>query len=45
VRTAQEALTRIARRAPGKTVQLRVQRGQQVAEIPIEVTERPRAQR
>jgi Do/DeqQ family serine protease len=45
VRTAQEALTRIARLAPGKTLQLRVQRGQQVAEIPIEVTERPRAQR
>ncbi|MEZ5458701.1 MAG: trypsin-like peptidase domain-containing protein [Steroidobacteraceae bacterium] len=45
VRTAQEALTRIALLAPGRTLQLRVQRGQQVADVPIEVTERPRAQR
>jgi serine protease DegS len=45
VRTAQEALTRIALLAPGKALQLRIQRGQQVADVSIEVTERPRAQR
>jgi serine protease DegS len=45
VRSAQEALTRIAQIAPGRTVQLRVQRGQQVAEVPVTVGERPRATR
>jgi Do/DeqQ family serine protease len=43
VRSAQEALTRIAQLAPGRTVQLRVQRGQQVAEVSVTVGERPRA--
>jgi Do/DeqQ family serine protease len=45
VRSAQEALTRIAQLAPGRTVQLRVQRGQQVADVPVTVGERPRATR
>lgn len=45
VRSAQETLTRIAQLAPGRTAQLRVQRGQQVAEVPVTVGERPRAPR
>jgi Do/DeqQ family serine protease len=45
VRSAQEALTRIAQLAPGRTVQLRVQRGQQIADVPVTVGERPRATR
>jgi Do/DeqQ family serine protease len=45
VRSAQEALTRIAQLRPGRKVTLRVQRGAQLADLPVDVTERPRARR
>jgi Do/DeqQ family serine protease len=43
VRSAQEALARIAQLQPGRKVTLRVQRGEQVADLSVDVTERPRA--
>ena len=43
VRSAQEALARIATLTPGATLTLRVQRGAQVAEVKVAVAERPRA--
>ena len=43
VRSAQEALARIATLAPGVTLTLRVQRGAQVADVKVAVAERPRA--
>lgn len=45
VRSAQEALTRIAQLRPGRKVTLRVQRGAQLADLQVDVTERPRARR
>ncbi len=45
VRSAQEALTRIAQLRPGRKITLRVQRGAQLADLPVDVTERPRARR
>lgn len=45
VRSAQETLTRIAQLKPGQRVTLRVQRGERVADVAIDVTERPRARR
>ena len=43
VRGAQETLARIARKTPGGKVLLRVQRGVQVADVEVQLTERPRA--
>jgi S1-C subfamily serine protease len=43
VRSAQEALARIATLTPGATLTLRVQRGAQVADVKVAVAERPRA--
>jgi serine protease DegS len=43
VRSAQEALARIATLVPGTTLTLRVQRGAQVADVKVAVAERPSA--
>jgi Do/DeqQ family serine protease len=43
VGSAQEVLARVAQARPGSKLALKVQRGREVAEVPIEVTERPRA--
>ncbi len=42
VGSAQEVLARVAQAAPGTKLALKVQRGREVAELAIEVTERPR---
>jgi serine protease DegS len=42
VGSAQEVLARVAQVTPGSKVALKVQRGREVAEVPVEVTERPR---
>ena len=42
VRSAQEALARIATLVPGGTLTLRVQRGTQIADVKVAVAERPR---
>jgi Do/DeqQ family serine protease len=43
VGSAQEVLARVAQARPGSKVALKVQRGREVSEVPVEVTERPRA--
>jgi len=42
VGSAQEVLARVAQATPGSKVALKVQRGREVSEVPVEVTERPR---
>jgi len=42
VRSAQDTLARIARKAPGESVRLKIQRGTQQRELELEVIERPR---
>ncbi len=42
VASAQEVLARVAQAKPGSKVSLKVQRGREIAELPVEVTERPR---
>ncbi len=42
VGSAQEVLARVAQAKPGAKVELRVQRGREVAALSVEVTERPR---
>ncbi len=43
VGSAQEVLARVAQAAPGSKVTLKVQRGGEVAELPVDVAERPRS--
>ncbi len=45
VRSSQETLTRIAQLRPGRTVTLRVQRGAQLADVQVDVAERPQLRR